>query len=122
MSVFPKKVLFVGNGNQNGYIYMRSQSIKSLVDSIDVIDTNRYINPQKPLSYRLAYRFQLAPLLRNLNNAIVEKINSRPYDLVWFEKPIFIFGKTLRYINKKRGVNTVNPSSRHSSVQKDYLD
>jgi len=98
----------VGDGNQNGYIYMRSQSIKSLVESMDVIDTNRYINPQKPLSYRLAYRFQLAPLLRNLNNAIVEKINSNSYDLVWFEKPIFILKKTLRYISAKKGIYTVS--------------
>ena len=108
MSIFPKKVLFVGDGNQNGYIYMRSQSIKNLVESMDMVDINKYVNPKNPLSYRLSYRFQLTPLLKNLNHTIIKKIDSKPYDLVWFEKPIFIFGKTLRYINAKKGIYTVS--------------
>ena len=48
MSVFPKKILFVGDGNQNGYIYMRSQSIKNLVESMDMVDINKLINDVKP--------------------------------------------------------------------------
>ena len=89
MTAFPKKVLFVGDGNQNGYIYMRSRAIRKLVQSMDMVDTNRYINPQEKIKYHLAYRFQFNSLLKNLNNIIVQKVNSRSYDLVWFEKPIF---------------------------------
>ena len=113
MIAFPKKVLFVGDGNQNGYIYMRSLAIKKLVQSMDMVDTNRYINPQEKIKYHLAYRFQFKSLLKNLNNAIVQKVNSRSYDLVWFEKPIFIFGSTLKYINRKNictvSLNPDNP-------------
>ena len=107
MTYFPKKILFVGDGNPIGYIFMRSQSIKKLVQSMDMIDPNEYINPKNTIRYRLAYRFQLNPLLKDLNKAIIQMVNSKSYDLVWFEKPIFIFGSTLDYINKKN-ISTVS--------------
>ena len=93
-----KKVLFVGDCNPNGYIYLRSQSIKRLVKKMDSIDSNEYINPSDRLKYSLAYRFQLRLFLKKLNNAIINKINEDAYDLIWFDKPIFILEETLRII------------------------
>ena len=107
MTDFNKRVLFVGDANPNGYIYMRSQSVKKLVQSMDMVDTNQYINPINRISYYLAYRFQLNPLLKDLNNTIMQMVNSKTYDLIWFEKPIFIFGSTLDYINQKN-ISTVS--------------
>ena len=77
MNDFNKKVLFVGDGNPNGYIFMRSQSIKKLVQSMDMIDTNKYINPKNKIRYHLAYRFQLDFLLKDLNKAIIQMVNSK---------------------------------------------
>ena len=110
MAAFSKHVLFVGDGNHNGYIYMRSQSIKKLVQSMDMIDTNKYINPKNKIRYHLAYRFQLNFLLKDLNNTIVEKVNSKSYDLIWFEKAIFIFPETLEKINYKN-IMTISTAS-----------
>ena len=75
MTDFNKRVLFVGDANPNGYIYMRSQSVKKLVQSMDMVDTNQYINPINRISYYLAYRFQLNPLLKDLNNTIMQMVN-----------------------------------------------
>ncbi len=107
MIYFPKKILFVGDGNPIGYIFMRSQSIKKLVQSMDMIDHNEYINPKNKISYCLAYRFQLDYLLKDLNKTIIQMVNAEPYDLVWFEKPIFILRKTLEHINNKN-ISTVS--------------
>jgi len=102
-----KKVLFIGDCNPNGYIYLRSQSIKRLVKKIDLIDINQHINPSDRLKYSLAYRFQLRLFLKNLNNAIINKINEDAYDLIWFDKPIFILEETLRIIYRM-GIKTVS--------------
>ena len=91
MDFASKKVLFVGDCNPNGYIYLRSQSIKRIVKKMDLIDVNEYINPSDRFQYSLAYRFQLSIFLKKFNNAIIKKINECDYDLIWFEKPIFIF-------------------------------
>ena len=77
MTYFPKKILFVGDGNPIGYIFMRSQSIKKLVQSMDMIDPHEYINPKNRIRYHLAYRFQLNPLLKDLNKAIIQMVNSK---------------------------------------------
>ena len=112
MNNFNKKVLFVGEGNPSGYIFMRSEAIKKIVQSMDMIDTDQYINPNNRISYYLAYRFQLNPLLKDLNNTIMQMVNSKTYDLIWFEKPIFIFGSTLDYINQKNiSIVSLNPDN-----------
>ena len=107
MDFASKKVLFVGDCNPNGYIYLRSQSIKRIVKKMDLIDVNEYINPSDRLQYSLAYRFQLSILLKKFNNTIIKKINECDYDLIWFEKPIFIFEETLQVIHQM-GIKTVS--------------
>ena len=107
MEFASKKILFVGDCNPNGYIYLRSQSIKRIVKKMDLIDVNEYINPSDRLKFTLAYRLQLSIFLKKFNNAIINKINENTYDLIWFEKPIFIFEETLRIINKM-GIKSVS--------------
>ena len=107
MDFASKKVLFVGDCNPNGYIYLRSESIKRIVKKMDLIDVNEYINPSDRFQFSLAYRFQLSIFLKKFNNAIIKKINECAYDLIWFEKPIFIFGETLQVIHQM-GIKTVS--------------
>ena len=64
MDFTSKKVLFVGDCNPNGYIYLRSQSIKRIVKKMDLIDVNEYINPSDRFQFSLAYRFQLSIFLK----------------------------------------------------------
>ena len=107
MDFTSKKILFIGDCNPNGYIYLRSQSIKRIVKKMDLIDVNEYINPSNRLKFTLAYRLQLSIFLKKLNTAIISKINANTYDLIWFEKPIFIFEDTLRIIDKL-GIKSVS--------------
>ena len=107
MGFVSKKVLFVGDCNHNGYIYLRSQAIKRLVGEMDSIDVNEYINPSDRFKFSLAYRFQFSLFLKKFNNVIINKINNGDYDLIWFEKPIFILEDTLCFINRL-GIKTVS--------------
>ena len=107
-----KKVLFVGDSDKNGNTYLRSRAIERLVESTDFIDINDYIHQKHKLKYRLAFYYQPTCLLRKLNQRIVSRIQEQSYDLVWFEKPIFIFNTTLRYIQQRSILSvSLNPDN-----------
>jgi len=112
MSKIPKSILFIGALNENGNEFRKSIAIDKLVDHVDFIDTEQYINPSNKIRYWLTFHYQYSVFLDKLNQAILSQLQEQKYDLVWFEKPIFIYSETLEYIRSKNIVSvSYNPDN-----------
>ena len=112
MSKIPKKILFIGSLNKNGNEFRKSRAIEKLVDHVDFIDIEQFINPSNKVRYWLTFHYQCSIFLDKLNQAILSQLKEVKYDLVWFEKPIFIYRETLECIRSNNIVSvSYNPDN-----------
>lgn len=123
-------ILSVGgmNGVSNTCLH-RHWVLERIADHIDVVNTSA---KKCTLWYRIAYHLFLyglpvkLPEGNNENNKIRELVDRNSYDIVWIDKGVTIYPKTLKYI-KRKSPNTIiisyspdNMALRHNQSQQ-YL-
>lgn len=119
---------FSAYSNSNTCLH-RNWALKKIgnVDEIDsTLINHRFI-------YRIVnrlfvmYKLPLKFTIKKLNDEIINRINSRFYNVIWIDKGVFISAKTLKKIKKKSpktiiiGYSPDNMAERHNQSQ-NFLD
>ena len=100
------RVLYIGQYTDGTTSKMRADHIKRILnaETFDVIDTHIPFYSTSRILRSFGFRYKRGPLINNINGYINKHFKNKKYDLIWFDKAIFIkpslVGKLKRYSNK----------------------
>jgi hypothetical protein len=94
------RILFVGNVEQT--TAARRDAFLELGQSLHVVDERAYL-PRHPLHTRLDALTLITPRVLAFNRAILEGVRSFTPDVVWIEKGIYVFPRTIRSLKRLSG-------------------
>jgi spore maturation protein CgeB len=91
------RVLYIGQYSYGTTSRMRGESIRlsPFVKCFNYIDTNIPFFKCNKLWQSVGFRYKIGPLIPQINKYILNKIDSKKYDLIWVDKGIFIKPETL---------------------------
>src|SRR5215216_5893590 len=87
------KVLYVGHYNEGSTSGMRGEYLKEIlpIEEFLVVNIDIPLEKTSGLFRSLGWRYRVGPLIKNINNYIIESIKGNySYDLVWIDKGVFI--------------------------------
>ena len=98
-----KKVLYIGQYTEGTTSKMRADIICDLLTPVDfqVIDVHVPYYQTAYIWRAVGFRYKKGPLLKNINAYIKKQLKEERYHLVWVDKGIFIYSKTLKLIREK---------------------
>jgi len=92
------RVLFVGNISQT--TEMRRDSFESLGVPIETVNEGRYTSSSNPLYAKLTYWSNRTPPIFAFNREILARNESFRPDVIWIEKGVNVFPRTIRALKR----------------------
>ncbi len=96
------KAVYIGGLTAGTTSKMRAECLMELRPNWDwsLIDTEIPFSEGNRLLKSAAFRFKVGPVVKNINDYILSRIVGMNVDLIWVDKGIFIYKKTLEIIRK----------------------
>ncbi|MFT2007745.1 glycosyltransferase [Pontibacter sp. 13R65] len=94
------KFLYIGQYSDGSTSKMRGEKLKEIFSHMEfiVIDTNIPYNNSSRIFKSLAFRFKTGPVIKKLNQYILDRIKNTHYDLIWIDKGIYINKSTIAIV------------------------
>jgi spore maturation protein CgeB len=95
------RILYVGPMDSNGTCYSRFNALKTLVNDIEVFDTDKYWKGwQGTSSIRrsIEFRIFIGPLFRSINSELYRLVKKTKPNVVWIDKGSWLWPSTLKKI------------------------
>ena len=82
---------------------MRGEKLKALLPGwqFDIVDTDIPFTQQNGIVRSLGFRYQVGPVIRSVNNFILDRLTPGKYDLVWVDKGFLITKATTTVLREK---------------------
>ncbi len=103
----PLRILYIAPMNYGWYGLYRQRSLERLGHTVFPIDITRYESQGNPILARVRYRLQIGPTVKRMNEDVLRLAQQHDVDAVWFDKPLFNRGSTLRQL-RALGIATVD--------------
>lgn len=82
---------------------MREQTLRGLSSSLQwwAIDTDKGFRQSRRLWRTIAFRLKAGPLVDQINQEVIEQTRKNHYDLIWVDKGVYLWEKTIRYLRRR---------------------
>lgn len=97
-----KRALYIGIYTDGSTSKMRADILKQVLRDWDftVIDTDIPKRTMSRLWQSIGFRYKCGPLIKKVNNYILQNIGIGKYDLIWIDKAIYITSATTKIIRQ----------------------
>jgi hypothetical protein len=96
------RMLFVGDVAPYQTTEARRDSFEALGVPLETLDQRRFLGGQGPWGTRLAFWTLRTPPVYAFNRALLEAYRRCAPDVVWIEKGVYVFPRTLRALRRER--------------------
>jgi spore maturation protein CgeB len=103
----PLRILYLAPLQYGSYGLYRQRSLERLGQTLIPIDIRQYETRGNPVSVLVRNRLQIGGTVTRMNEDVLRLAQEHSVDAVWFDKPLFMRGSTLRQL-RALGIATID--------------